>query len=238
MQFDIYVGRTESLLLELRDRISEGRQTHVVTLNSEMIVMSRRLPEFNLAIKSADIIVPDGIGVCLAIRVLKGIKAMRIAGIDLAESILSICEKEGLTVYLLGARSHVIEKACENLRKTYPGLQIAGYHHGYFYGEEERVIQEIASSQAKVLLVGMGAPYQELFIARTRNRLPCVFMMGVGGSFDVWGGFKRRAAPWIRKAGFEWLFRALQDYTRWRRLKFMPAFIWLVLSTKFRGNVT
>ncbi len=234
--FSIYVGRRESLLLDLQDRLHEGLKTHVLTLNSEMVVMARRIPEFNAAARSADIVVPDGIGVAFALRILRGKPATRISGIDLAEDLLNFCQNESISVFLLGARSHVVERACNNLKKMYPNLNIVGYHHGFFLGQEEMVIQKIIQSGAKFLLVGMGAPFQEFFISRTKDRLPTVFMMGVGGAFDVWSGLKRRAAGWVQKVGLEWLFRALQDYTRWRRLRFIPSFLWLILLTKLKGS--
>jgi len=234
--FEVFARPMELLLLELADRLKEGRKTHVLTLNPEMLMLARKDPEFMAVAKEADIITPDGIGIVLAVRFLRGKAIPRLPGIDIAERLLAFCEEQGMGVYLLGARASVVEQACRNLSLRFPKLKIVGYHHGYFQGEEEKVIEDIQRKAPRVLLVGMGAPYQEIFIARTKTRLPCVLMMGVGGSFDVWAMRIKRAGNLVRRMGLEWLYRAFQDRSRWKRLAFIPSFILLVLLAKLRGN--
>jgi len=231
--FRLYAASPGRALLELRDRVAEGRTTHVVTLNSEMALTARKHPEFAAVLRQAEMRVADGIGIVLGTRFLTGCRVHRIPGISLAEDMMAAAAHEVFTVYLLGARSGVIERAVEHLQARFPALRIAGWHHGYFHGEEEEVIEDIRASQAQILLVGTGSPGQEFFIARTRKRLPCTLFMGVGGTFEVWAGRWRRAAPWIQRMGLEWLYRAIIDPTRWRRLSFIPRFIWLMLCEKF-----
>ena len=236
MGFPVFTGSKQHVLIAVGDRMAQGLSTHVVTLNSEMLVNARRDPEFRRVLESAEVIVPDGIGVVWAARFLQHRTLPRLPGIELAERILRLAELSGRTVYLLGARPWVIEAAVERLKERYPRLRIAGRHHGYFQGQEEQVIEDIIASGAQILLAGLGSPGQEYFIARARHRLPCLLMMGVGGSFDIWAGYRRRAARWVQSIGMEWLYRALVDVRHLRRLSFVPAFIWLVLTARFAGR--
>lgn len=231
--FKLYAASPGRALLELRDRAAEGRTTQVVTLNSEMVLTARRHPDFAEVVRQAEMRVADGIGVVLGTRFLTGRQIHRITGISLAEDLIGAAAREKFSVFLLGGRSGIIERAVEHLRGRFPTLRIAGWHHGYFHGQEEEVVRRIQASDAQILLVGMGSPGQELFIARTRKRLPCTLMMGIGGTFEVWAGRRHRAAPWIQRMGLEWLYRAFVDPTRWRRLSFIPHFIWLLLREKF-----
>ncbi len=234
----VFIGSRQKALIAIGDRMAEGLSTHVVTLNSEMIVRARRESQFKEVLSSADIIVPDGIGVVWAARILRHKRLRRIPGIDLAEGVLRTAELAGRSVYLLGARPKVIAAARQRIEIHYPRLRIAGSHHGYFQGQEEKVIEDIVESNAKILLVGTGSPGQEYFIARTRQRLPCKLMVGIGGSFDIWAGYRRRAAKWMQSLGLEWLHRAMVDIRRWRRLGFIPSFLWLVLAAKLTGRQT
>jgi len=231
--FRLHAASLGCVLLELRDRVAEARATHVVTLNSEMALMARRHPEFADVVRQAEMRVADGVGIVLAARFLTGCKVHRVPGISLAEGLMEAAAREGFTIYLLGARPRVIERAVEHLQARFPALRIAGQHHGYFHGQEEEVIADIQASQAQILLVGTGSPAQEFFIAHARKRLPCTLFMGIGGSFEVWAGRRHRAAPWIQRMGLEWLYRAIIDPARWRRLSFIPHFIWMVLREKF-----
>ncbi len=234
----VFVGSRQKALIAIGDRMAEGLSTHIVTLNSEMVVNARKDPQFMEILRSADIILPDGVGVVWAARFLRRKRLPRLPGIDLAEGVLRAAELADRSVYLLGARPNVIAAARQRVEAHYPRLRIVGSHHGYFQGQEEKVIQDIIESGAKILLVGMGSPGQEYFIARTRKRLPCMLMMGIGGSFDVWAGYRRRAARWMQSLGLEWLHRAMVDVRRWRRLGFIPSFFWMVLTAKLSGRQT
>ncbi|OGK11681.1 MAG: hypothetical protein A2Y63_06410 [Candidatus Riflebacteria bacterium RBG_13_59_9] len=229
----VFTGSKQRVLIAVGDRLAEGVSTHIVTLNSEMVVNARKDPHFHRVLAGADIVVSDGIGVVWAAWILRRNALPRVPGIELAEGILRVAELAGHTVYLLGARPRIIETARERIQACYPRLRVVGSHHGYFQGQEEEVILDIVTSGARVLLVGMGSPGQEYFIARTRARLPCMVMMGIGGSYDIWAGSRRRAARWVQSLGLEWLYRAMVDFRRWRRLGFIPSFFWLVLSARF-----
>jgi N-acetylglucosaminyldiphosphoundecaprenol N-acetyl-beta-D-mannosaminyltransferase len=232
----IFTGSKQSFLIAVGDRLAGGLATHVVTLNAEMVVNARRNQEFRGLLSKADLVVPDGMGIVMAARFLSRRRFCRLPGIELAEGIFRAASRAGNAVYLLGAREQILETAKKNLQARYPRLKIAGSHHGYFQGEEEEVVGDIIASGAKILLVGIGSPAQEYFIARLRRQLPCLLMMGIGGSFDVWAGARKRAPKLLQRMGLEWLYRTLADRQRLPRLSFIPSFFWMVLSAKAAGR--
>jgi N-acetylglucosaminyldiphosphoundecaprenol N-acetyl-beta-D-mannosaminyltransferase len=143
--------------------------------------------------------------------------------------------QDGGSVYLLGGRPGIAEKAAGKLKQRFPTLRIAGVTNGYFSSEQERdVVQRISDARADLLLVGMGCPRQESFISQYRRELNVPVMIGVGGSLDIFAGAKSLAPRWVRRAGFEWLFRVLMEPARFRRSLVLPKFIQLVMNESRR----
>lgn len=221
---------------------------HVVTLNPEMVMRARAEPAFASVVRAADLVVPDGVGVVWAARVLGAATKGRVPGIELAERALETCARRGLPVFLVGGAPPgpgtpgVAEAAAERLRQRADlrDLAVVGTHHGYFVfgsAEEENLLRQIEARAPALLLVGMGSPRQEHFIARHRRRLArCVRVaMGVGGSFDVWAGRTRRAPALFRRLALEWLFRAATEPRRLRRLIALPAYAAAVLAARLGG---
>ena len=161
----------------------------------------------------------------------------RVAGIDLMEALLDVSRTRGYGVFLLGARAEVLERAEREILRRHPGVRIVGRHHGYFGPEgEAEVVDEVAAAVPDILFVALETPAKELFLARNRDRLAVPFVMGVGGSFDVLAGERRRAPRWMRRTGLEWLYRLSQDPRRLARRYMVgnSAFIWLVLKDAVR----
>lgn len=191
---------------------------HVVSGNPEVLYHGVKNQELHQEFIAEDtLIIPDGIGVCYPLR-WKGYQVQRLAGIDLVIQMLSALEKEEKTIYLLGGSSEVNKKMVDYLKKNYTELQIAGAHDGFFK-DEVAIVNEIQASGADVLLVAMGAPKQELFIAKHRSQLSCQLMMGVGGTFDVLTGMVQRAPQWVIRLNMEWLYRVAKEPVRLKRLK-------------------
>jgi N-acetylglucosaminyldiphosphoundecaprenol N-acetyl-beta-D-mannosaminyltransferase len=213
---------------EIDRRIAGGIFTQHVVVNVAKIVQAQDDPELADAVRACDLINIDGAGVVFGARLL-GIKVPeRVAGIDLFERLMTYGERTGRSVYLLGAMPEVIDKAVASIRRDHPDLEIAGYHHGYFWDDEEKMVREIRASGADMLFVGIGSPLKERFINRWRNEFGVLFAMGVGGTFDVVAGKVRRAPAWMQRMGLEWLFRVIQEPRRmWRR--------YLVTNTRFLG---
>jgi len=209
----------------LRSRLQEKQGTHVVTLNSEMVMLAQRDPTLASAIAKADLIVPDGSGVVLYFR-LRGRKQQRSPGIELAESLLHSVGQldEPASVYFYGAKPGVVESAAEEWQKRVPGIDITTTH-GYISSEqEEELKQKLIEQQPSVIFVALGVPRQELWIIDNRHLCPEAIWMGVGGSFDIWAGIKDRAPLWMQQNHLEWLYRLYQEPWRWRRMLLLPQF--------------
>lgn len=213
-----------------QNRIKTGKPTQVVTINPEMFEIARKNEEFSNVLRKAELVVADGIGVKIGLKI-KGIEQQRIAGIEYARTVLKLCCEEGYTVGFLGAKEEVLQKMLENLSREMPDLKIVFAKNGYFNNDLE-VMQEIAEAKPKVLLCALGAPKQELFIYNLKKRMNA-FMIGVGGSFDVWSGVIKRAPEIWQKFGLEWLYRTLKEPSRLKRIfPTLPAFIFKVIIDK------
>jgi len=210
----------------------------VVTLNPEMIMAAQRDPALRDALNASALTVPDGIGVVWASRLLGDPLPERVAGIDLAEAALEAAAREGRTAFFLGAEPGVAEAAAERLCRRIPGLRVTGVHHGYFSeAENEAVLSMIAERAPDLLLVGLGAPKQELWIHRHRDRLRARVAMGVGGALDVFAGRVRRAPRLWQKLGLEWAYRLVQQPRRFRRTLVLPRFAWAVLRRRLYRSI-
>ncbi|MCL5736225.1 MAG: WecB/TagA/CpsF family glycosyltransferase, partial [Actinobacteria bacterium] len=201
------------------DRRGERGGTKIaVSFNPELVIRAERDPGAAEALLQADLCYPDGVGAVWAAGRLGAADAARVPGVDLAQRVLELAVERGLSVYFLGAAEGVVEKAAVRQSERLPGLRIAGTHHGYFSpAEEEKVVGKIRESGARVLLVAMGAPRQEIFMYRHRHELGAGVALGVGGSFDVWAGTVKRAPGWAQRARAEWLYRLLANPRRARR---------------------
>ncbi len=204
----ITIAEKQELLWLLTERISSGKKTFVVTANASIVVKAVEDEFYKKAVEKANLIFPDGIGVVWAIKKIHKKQSQRITGIDTMIELCKIAEQRNWRVFLLGARPEVVAKAAENLNKQFNGI-VRGYYHGYFMNDEP--IEIINKSKADLVFVGMGVPKQELWISENLSKIGAVFAMGVGGSFDVISGFKKRAPRFIQKIHLEWLYRFLQS---------------------------
>ena len=202
----------------------------VITLNPEMIDYASKNPEFAKIIQEAELVIPDGIGVQIGLKIL-GYNVRRIAGIEFARKILDKFESQPIA--FVGAKPHIIQKAVENLKKENDKFNFVYVQDGYFK-DDERVLNEVVMSQPKVLLAALGSPKQEEFIYKLKSRLPNTLMIGVGGSFDVWSGEVERAPEIYQKLGLEWLYRTVKEPKRFKRIfPALPLFVLKVLRSKF-----
>lgn len=192
-----------------------GTPCQHVALNVAKLVGARCDPELDRDIRSSEIVGIDGMGIAWALQLLGERRAVRVAGIDLFEGLIERCAAEGFRPFLLGATPEVLAAAEAELKRRYPGLAVAGRHHGYFGPDDEAALcAQIAASGAHCLFVAMPTPRKERFMSRNRERLAIPFLMGVGGSFDVVAGKVRRAPRVVQLSGLEWLFRLAQEPRR------------------------
>ena len=210
--------------LELKQR--GGGQ--IVTLNAEMTMAARANPELGAAIAAADLVIPDGAGVVWALG-RQGLRVRRSPGIELARQLLEYGARHGWRVALVGASPAVMELLRERLEAEIPGLDLAFTIHGYQDPELwPGIEQELQQARPDLVLVALGVPRQETWIQRLHIGQPGLWM-GVGGSFDVWSGTKERAPVWMGRLQIEWLYRLIQEPSRWRRMLALPAFALEVL---------
>lgn len=214
----------------LLKRLEKGISTHVVTMNAEMVMMARRNPQLAEVIKAADLVVPDGSGVVLYLR-KKGIRQKRVAGIELAASLIQKIGAKGekYPVCFYGAAPGVAEKAAQFWQQRVPSLNFI-CNHGYLSPSEMQLwCRQIQAVQPKLILVALGVPRQEIWIADHRHLVENAIWIGVGGSFDIWAGVKKRAPRFFQENHLEWLYRLYQEPHRWRRMLALPHFFWVAL---------
>lgn len=226
-------------LLAAVDRfVASGRPHQVVTLNPEMLVAAHDDPAFRSGLARSDLNVADGVGLMLAARLLGHPLRQRVTGSDGIYHLARHSARQGYRVYFLGAGPGVADAAAQRLATAYPGLDVAGTYAGSPADEESAtVIARVRAARPDLLLVAYGVPAEEKWIARHRDALGVPVMMGVGGSFDFVAGVTRRAPPWMRRLGLEWLHRLLREPWRWRRQLALPRFLGLVIAQRLgRGK--
>lgn len=196
------------------------KNLHIVTINPEMIMLARKNSEFARILNEAELVIPDGIGIKLALK-FKGIEAEQIRGVDFSHKLIEFAAQKGLKVALLGAKEEVLSKARQKLTDEFNNLNIVYTRNGYFENDDE-IINEIAGAAPQVILVALGAPRQENIISKLKVRLAQddkgAAMIGVGGTFDVFSGTVEQAPAIWQKLGLEWLYRTIKQPERFRRI--------------------
>lgn len=210
-----------------------NRLTQVVTANPEIVMTAQNNAQLRLALHEADLITPDGTGIVWAANYLGDPVAERVAGYDLLHELCKMSEERPFSVYLLGAKEETNQKAADKLTEMYPNLHIVGRRNGYFNVEEEQdIINEINELRPNLLLVALGFPKQEIWIHQHKHKLKVNVAIGVGGSLDVLAGTVKRAPEIWQKLRIEWLYRLLQEPSRFRRQLVLPKFVLAVIRYK------
>jgi len=203
----------------------------IITINPEMISAAHSKPEFASVIEDAELVVPDGIGVELGLKIL-GHRVRRIAGVELGKALIVKFSKEGKSVAMVGAKPEVVDLAVKKLKDEIPQLNIVYSHHGYFKDDEE-ILNTLIETAPDLILVALGSPKQEFFNSTLKKRLPNSTMIGLGGSFDVWAGIVDRAPVIYQKLGLEWLYRTIKEPQRFKRIfPTLPLFVLKVIKER------
>jgi len=211
--------------------LSEDKFHAVYTPNSEIIMEAYRDEAFSEVLNEADLLTADGIGVVYASKYLKKPLKERAAGYDIARLLLQKLNYTDHKLFLFGGKPGVAELAMENMNKDYPQLNIVGTRNGYFGEEDEdEIIAQINESGADILFVCLGAPRQEKWIYKHKDRLKVKVAMGVGGSIDVFAGTVQRAPEFFCKTGLEWFYRLMKEPWRAKRMTDLPKFAVTVLK--------
>ena len=197
----------EEAVSEAKSLIDGGKVSQVVTINPEMFEYANRDPEFINIVKDAEMVIPDGVGVKIALKI-NGHNVERIPGVDFAKRLLKEAAVNNIPVAIIGAKKEIIIKAIENLQNEINGLNVVYQHDGYFDNDLE-IYNELNSKSPRLILVAMGSPRQEKFIYNAKRYLKPALMIGIGGSLDVWSGAVKRAPMIFQKLGLEWLYRTI-----------------------------
>lgn len=213
----IYKEGFSSFMEEIEGRVANGDKTFVITANPETLMIGEETKEFDDVLKANDtIIVPDGIGVVKAAAILGYSVKERVTGVEIVQRLLEILNDQGKSLYLLGAQEEVLKQFVARIEREYSNVQLAGYQNGYIK-DKDAVFDEIVEKQPDAVLVALGIPMQELLIAKHYERFEKGIFIGVGGSFDVLSGTKKRAPKIFIKLNLEWLYRIMAEPKRIRR---------------------
>lgn len=231
----------QTALLNFRELMKTEGCSLIVTPNSEIIVNALKDTELKRIIEQADLVIPDGIGLVYASKIMGVPLKERVTGIDFLNGILGYLEETGQSVFLLGSKPGdgnspgIAEMAAVKMQEKYKTLQVAGTYHGYFETpDEDEIVKAINDSGADFLCVALGSPKQEKFVFRHRSELKVKGAIGVGGSLDVWAGALKRAPEFYRKHGLEWLYRLILEPSRYKRMAALPLFMIKVVISRFR----
>ena len=216
--------RTHNLSMDaavdaLADMASGDRRSQVCFANADCLNLACRDDTYRDTLATAQLVLPDGIGIRLGVKMTGQSIRHNVNGTDLFPRLCARLAREGRRVFLLGAKPGVPEKVQSYIEAHHPGLVVAGVRNGYFTeAEEPQVLDQIRRAEADVLLVAFGAPRQDVWIRDRLSRLGVRVAMGVGGLFDFYSFSLPRAPQWVREIGMEWAFRLIQEPRRlWKR---------------------
>lgn len=221
---------------ELLEEIKNKERVNIISGNPEVLYNGINNEFLRNSFTEEDaLIIPDGVGTLLAAKI-NGIEIKeKIAGIEVMNMLLEEAKESGFKVFLLGAKEETLVTCKEKIENDYKGINIVGSNNGFFDLDNcNDLIEKINESKADIIFVAMGAPRQEIFIEKYKDKLCCKVFMGVGGSFDVMAGNVNRAPKFMINIGMEWLYRVAKEPWRIKRLGSIPKF--LLLSVKERGK--
>lgn len=223
--------KMDQALDRVGEAIANRTPMQIVTLNAEMSMQSQENPALAEVIKACGLVVPDGSGVIWALK-RQGVHTPKVAGVDLVRGMAARAAERGHRIFLLGAKPGVAAEAADALVAANPGLVVAGVRDGYFQSADEpALLDEIREARPDILLVALGVPRQELWIAEHQASLGVPVAMGVGGSFDVFAGRVQRAPALFQKLHLEWLYRLIQEPWRFQRMSAtLPQFVGEVMK--------
>ncbi len=194
----------------------QERKSNIFFLNLDCLSKAIKDKEYSTILADTTFVLPDGIGLKIATWMFGGAMRENCNGTDFSPALMKMAAKEGWSIFLLGGKEGVAAQAAENVRNFIPGIQIVGVHSGYFESDEE-IIKKINQSGAQILFVAFGAPKQEKWIARNRQKLNPKLCLGVGALLDYMSGQKLRAPKIFQMLYLEWLWRIFTDPKRMLR---------------------
>jgi N-acetylglucosaminyldiphosphoundecaprenol N-acetyl-beta-D-mannosaminyltransferase len=234
---------SDEVVEELTRTIRAGQRGVLCTVNVAILMMMRSDARLQRFVDSAKWTVADGQPIIWASHLTRKPLPERVAGVDLIDQLCARAARENIGVYFLGATDKIVLVTVDALRNRHPRLDVRGYANGYFAsGEASARAQAVAQSGAELLFVAMGVPLQECFIEEQWERLGARVVIGVGGSFDVIAGLRRRAPVFFQRAGLEWAWRLVQEPRRLfiryltTNSRFVGLMFWTVVVAALRSS--
>ncbi len=222
----------QAVMAQIEGFILSGKPHIVVTEDASGVVLAQSDHELRSIINSADLVTPDSTGILWAHSKFGQPLPERVSGVDIVDRLCARSATAGYRVFLLGSEPGVADDAATELQRRYPGLEIAGTHHGYFgASEDDAVAQIVKAAHPDVLFVAFGIPRQEKWIYSRMNELQVPVSMGVGGTFDVLSGRVKRAPKWMQRRGLEWIYRLASNPKKYRKCMTLPIFVLMVLRS-------
>lgn len=241
---------TSEVLARLEQFITERRFHQVATANTDFLINALHDPELRRILRNADLVIPDGMPIVWASRMMGTPLPERVTGADIVPELAALSERKGYRLYMLGAREEISKRAYENLLAKHPNLQIVGRVSPKLANlldmDNDAILRDIERAQPDILFVAFGNPKQEKWIYLHRERLGSVpVCIGVGGTFDFLAGETARAPLWMQKSGLEWVHRLSHEPRRlWRRYgrdlthfsRYMARQFWAVRRNAANGH--
>lgn len=198
---------------------------YIFTPNAEICMAALKDKVLLEALNSSYMNIPDGEGVVLASKILKTPLKGKVPGCEFVQNLLG--KGEHISIYLFGASSESIQKAKENILIRYPHITVVGLHDGFFNDQDKlNIIEDINSCNPDLIIVGLGAPKQELFIFEQRHSIKAGLAVGVGGTIDIISGYSKRAPDFFCKYKLEWFYRLIKQPKRIKRMLNIPLFLY------------
>jgi len=214
---ELYKKNADTFYKELKQKLKKSEKTFIVTANPETISYATTDKEIQEMVLNKEIIkVPDGIGVVKAAKLLNINIEERIPGIEIAEKLLEYGNELSSSIYLFGAKKEVLYNLNKIIKEKYPNIKILGMTDGYAKNKE-KAYEKIIKLEPDIILVALGIPNQEKLIYKYLEKFNKGIFVGVGGSFDVLSGSKKRAPKLFQKLNIEWLYRIIKEPSRLKR---------------------
>ncbi len=201
--------RTQAVVKVLK-MIEEGGVHHVIPMNPYKLHRYKTNSDLNLIASKADMHIATGAGLAWASKMLGSPLKERIHLMSFIMDLIRIAEIKEYTVFMVGSKAEIVERAYINIRKSFPKVRIVGRHGGYFdESREKSVIEAMRKSEANIILVGMGFPKEDKWIYKIHNEFKNTVFVNVGGSIDVISGEIMKAPPFFMQHGLEWFYRII-----------------------------
>lgn len=213
----IYKDSADSFHSLVKSNLKDNKKMFIVTANPETLMIAESNQDFKSALlDNCTTIIADGIGIVKGSKMMQYDIKETIPGVELCTKLFEYCNELEKSIFLLGAKEEIVSKLVETIGSNYPNAKICGYENGYVHNKQD-AFEKIIALNPDVVLVALGIPNQELLIYNNLNKFSKGIFVGVGGSFDVLSGVKKRAPKCFRNFHLEWLYRLVKEPRRFKR---------------------